>query len=149
MLLILALACGSGAVSQPVDTAVDTGDSPDTGSDTGAATDTGTDPDTGGSTIADRVWWPDHDGDGFGWHLGKVIGKQPEGFVDNADDCDDADSWVHGRELRYYDDDGDNWGGFAAYLCEQDWDGTMEPERKGDCDDTDPRVYPGEGCPEW
>jgi len=144
MLLLLALACVSGEIG---DFTVDTGEDPGDG---GAVLDTGTPTDTGEPEPppADSAWWPDHDGDGFGWHLGKIIGQQPEGYVDNADDCDDADSWVHGRELRYYDDDDDTWGGFAAYLCEQEWDGTLEPERKGDCDDGDPDVYPGEGCAE-
>jgi hypothetical protein len=41
------------------------------------------------------AWWADADGDGYGdpasaW----VTCDQPEGWVDNADDCDDADAAV-------------------------------------------------------
>lgn len=41
-------------------------------------------------------WWPDGDGDGDGDPAGEPVDRcePPEGYVDNADDCDDADPLV-------------------------------------------------------
>ncbi|MFM2246456.1 MAG: hypothetical protein RL071_2530 [Pseudomonadota bacterium] len=42
-------------------------------------------------------WWEDVDADGYGTPVGRIVEAcvQPEGFADNATDCDDRDAAVH------------------------------------------------------
>lgn len=56
------------------------------------------------------VWYPDADGDGFGASVGLNDCDQPADYVDNADDCDDANSAVNPNgkeECNQLDDDCD------------------------------------------
>jgi hypothetical protein len=114
-----------------------------------------------------RTFWADADADGYGDVAAPVDAcAQPSGYVNNASDCDDADSAVNplatelcnGADedcdgeidepedvayLPYYTDvDGDGYGDPATELL------ACEPP-KGlvdnglDCDDADPAIQPG------
>ncbi len=125
----------------------------------------GADPDL----VADP-WWPDDDGDGYGASRGAVVlscdggpGLAPvpgdcadanpafnpgaDELCDGVDnDCDglvdDADPAVVGRPVAFFDQDGDGFGDslLAVESCTLE-DGLVAVG--GDCDDADPRVYPG------
>ena len=68
--------------------------------------------------------------------------EAPEGTVDNADDCDDADPDAYPGALRAVDEDGDGYGSTTdtveSCLIETGMSATAD-----DCDDTDPAVNPG------
>jgi hypothetical protein len=114
------------------------------------------------------TWYIDYDGDGFGSaSYTEDACAAPQGYVDNADDCDDADSAVFptaaevcngldddcdgavddadddvvGGWTWYTDADEDGFGDptSAVVLCVQP-SGTVEDFT--DCDDTDPAVNP-------
>ncbi|RIJ46826.1 HYR domain-containing protein [Maribellus luteus] len=68
------------------------------------------------------VWYADADGDGFGDpNVDSTACSAPDGFVENSQDCDDNDSSVNPNDL-----DGD-----GVSSCD------------GDCDDTNPNMFPG------
>lgn len=115
-----------------------------------------------------RTWYADADGDGWGDPDAPVDDcEQPDGSVDNDDDCDDADPAVHpeaeelcndadddcddeideGLDTRiwYIDADGDGWGDPDAPVedCDQP-DGTTD--QLSDCDDTDASRHWCESC---
>lgn len=107
-------------------------------------------------------WYADADGDGYGDRSDLVQAcAPPDGYVDDASDCDDRDAAVHPEavdtcngvdddcdgtpdpEARewYADLDEDGLGGrFTATACSapSGYVATI-----GDCDDGDPSVYPG------
>jgi hypothetical protein len=114
-------------------------------------------------------WYADEDGDGFGTlNLITLACEQPDGFVDNADDCDDNnpyiyptaeevcngfddncdglidddDPFVEGQEEWYGDYDHDGYGdaAFIILSCEQP-DGFVD--NADDCDDSDSEINPG------
>jgi Putative metal-binding motif len=115
----------------------------------------------------DSVWYRDDDGDGYGEVTASVEAcEPPAGFAALPGDCDDADSQVHPGAVErcdardddcdgrpdlpvptwYRDADGDGWGDPA-----NTWDRCDRPQgysaHGDDCDDTDPRAWPGHGCP--
>jgi len=89
------------------------------------------------------TWYRDEDGDGYGdAKRTSVACDQPDGFVDNADDCDDdaAAAYPGGVELWYDGLDGDCDGGSDA---DADGDGYDYDLFGGeDCDDSDAAVSP-------
>ena len=111
-----------------------------------------------------EVWYVDGDGDGYGdMFSGERACDQPEGTLENGEDCDDDDPRVgpHGREtcnLRdddcngvvddaaeedalywYVDADGDHFGDPEISVRACEWpEGTVAPG--DDCDDTDPTI---------
>lgn len=120
-------------------------------------------------------WFPDNDGDGYGTVIGAVRAcAQPSGFVDNGDDCDDADA-EHSPETPeicdgidndcddliddddedvrsttpwYLDADGDGYGTSAHSIlaCGPPEGYTDQLE---DCDDSTGTISPGilyDGC---
>ncbi|MCU0253703.1 MAG: MopE-related protein [Acidobacteria bacterium] len=127
---------------------------------------------TAGSLLGDggrycaqcAFWFPDADGDGFGLYgTGVVACEQPAGYVDNFDDCDDADASIHpgveeicnlkddncregadeGVMTRFYRDwDGDGFG-----RADDGWSACTAPEGyvadATDCDDSRAAVHPG------
>ena len=175
--LMLAAACGG---KEPDDTGQDPADADRDGYDTEWDCD---DADPGAFPGAEEVcdgvdndcdgeiddgagdyWYADADADGFGDPAGEVLAcAQPSGFVDVADDCDDADAEVHpGAPERcngadddcdgeqdehptttwYADTDGDGYGN-AAYAIASCDPGSGWVASDTDCDDTDEAVFPG------
>ncbi len=65
--------------------------------------------------VGEIRYYVDADGDGLGLRTiapaPQDLCKAPEGWVTNADDCDDDDASVLGEIHWYYDDDGDGYGG--------------------------------------
>ena len=106
------------------------------------------------------TWYADGDGDGLGGALAIEACSRPEGFVDNADDCDDAralnfescngfDDDCNGlvddvflTELGYWylDADGDGYGGeIEARACDAPEGYVVDSQ---DCDDTNAERNP-------
>ena len=105
----------------------------------------------------------DADGDGYGDPAGSVTAcEAPDGFVDNADDCDDDDPETHPdapercdeldndcdgeidedlQEQWFADADGDGWGNAENSLDSCD-PGTGWVADSTDCDDSNSSVHP-------
>ena len=121
--------------------------------------------DTGGwcAPSAERTFWQDGDGDGFGRGMNTTQCEAPAGFVDNDDDCDDMNAEVHpGADdvCNGVDDDCDRVTDPEApvWYADGDGDGYGDPkssvvacdEPKGsvsldgtDCDDSSATISPG------
>ena len=90
----------------------------------------------------DTVWYIDYDRDGFGSDLYTLVAcDPPEGWVDNAADCDDTNPDVLPLSLWYPDRDADGYGAADEPIeaCLQP-EGTTADAR--DCDDADPAIHP-------
>ncbi|MEZ4317243.1 MAG: hypothetical protein R3F61_07055 [Myxococcota bacterium] len=96
----------------------------------------------------DRVrWYVDIDGDGFGDPAIAYRCEEDEGFVDNADDCDDADPAIGTAEsigvlpgftqwCRDEDQDGVGRSDDCVFTCSPP--AGYEAPTSGDCDDQNP-----------
>jgi hypothetical protein len=118
---------------------------------------------------ADRVWYPDSDGDGHGEPATPLAScAQPaSGYVLLGDDCDDRDPAVSPSALERcngFDDtcdgeideepsvdppewrvdaDGDGYGDVGSFIAQCSSPGERYVDVGGDCDDLDPAVHPG------
>ena len=102
---------------------------------------------TGGAAESCELstYWADADGDGHGDPRGAIQAcpeNQPEGTVDNYDDCDDLDSTVTVFQDWYRDGDGDGYGAEGADPVPACAQPASYAAQRGDCDDTDPAVNP-------
>jgi hypothetical protein len=164
LVVLLAACSNSGNGAQ------DSGTFPASQGDTGSASDSAPPFDTadsGGPVDTDdgpesSVWYYDGDGDGYGSADYTIeSAEQPDGYVDNAYDCDDtsADVYPHAPELCdgldndcdgtadeeaptwYQDSDGDGYGDESRSVQACDLDGYVTNAE--DCDDSDSSVFPG------
>ncbi len=88
------------------------------------------------------LWYADADGDGAGAAAVSVTACDvPDGYTDNAEDCDDAVYVPGGVPAWYTDADGDGWGAEEEGLraCEGP-EGAAD--QTGDCDEADASVHP-------
>ena len=90
------------------------------------------------------TFYADSDGDGFGDPADSITtcDGQPDGYIDNSDDCDDTSIEVTNGDLYYRDSDGDGFGDAenSESFCEQT-DGWVTDST--DCDDSSADRYPG------
>ena len=117
--------------------------------------------------IDGTIWYVDGDEDGYGdANVTETACDQPDGYVDNLDDCDDADADIHPGADEVCDQvdndcdgdvDEDDALDVLTWYADADQDGYGDPavtvedcyEPAGhvgnddDCDDTDADVYPG------
>ncbi|GDX79259.1 hypothetical protein LBMAG42_10700 [Deltaproteobacteria bacterium] len=119
------------------------------------------------SAVDAATWYLDYDGDGYGGTRLSETGCSPsEGYVDNADDCDDVDESVFpgatetcnlvdddcnglvddgttGATTWYADADGDGYGDVSVGAASCDAPAGYVADAT-DCDDTDAAANPGE-----
>ena len=94
------------------------------------------------NVVGDKtIFYADRDGDGFGDP--EVVVEActlPDGYVEDASDCDDTNTLIGGPTAWYTDADSDGFGGpVFESACIQPA-GTYPTS--DDCDDTDPEVNP-------
>ncbi|NJB87476.1 pectin methylesterase-like acyl-CoA thioesterase [Lewinella marina] len=93
--------------------------------------------------VATATYYADADGDGLGDPTSSVTDcAQPEGYVSNADDCDDGDASVGVATIWYADVDNDGFGD-AETLIVNCTAPAGYVSVAGDCDDGNGTVYPG------
>jgi hypothetical protein len=98
------------------------------------------DDDTNTPPLGGKTWYPDVDNDGFGWPLSTVQScTLPNGYVENADDCDDQDPDRNPTSVWFRDADDDGRGDPAnAWATAQCWRPIGYIDDRSDCDDADP-----------
>jgi hypothetical protein len=111
---------------------------------------------------AQRTFWQDADGDGYGRGANTVQCEAPDGFVDNDGDCNDTNPAIHpgaddacdgidndcdgatdpDAPVWYTDADGDDYGDpkFSQTACERPGNAVTDDT---DCDDSNAVVNPG------
>ncbi|MFH1356064.1 MAG: putative metal-binding motif-containing protein, partial [bacterium] len=92
-----------------------------------------------------NFYYPDVDQDGYGDMNAEPIEDcvAPEGYVDNAEDCDDNNPDLNPNTLWYYDADGDGSGSVATEYAACEAENATDVNIGDDCDDTNPNVHPG------
>ncbi|MCB9697146.1 MAG: putative metal-binding motif-containing protein [Alphaproteobacteria bacterium] len=117
------------------------------------------DDDDGSLDLTTRTdWFRDADSDGYGGESPhRQACRAPAGFVDNSDDCDEVDPFVHPGAVEvvgdgldqdcdthdtcYQDRDRDGYGGPNVIVSRGDrCTRPDEATEGGDCDDTDPAI---------
>ncbi len=154
-----------------VDDATDCDDSDSTVNPAAEETCNDTDDDCDGDVDEglESTWYADADGDGFGDPATGIVDCDPgAGWVEDASDCDDANSGIHPDASEVcdeldndcdglVDDDDASVSATSTWYTDADADGygddasTVEAcsqpagtsARGGDCDDTDPAYNPG------
>ena len=111
------------------------------------------------------TWYPDADEDGYGVGTDSLVACEgPSGWVDNMDDCDDAQWTIHPGAEEYCDARDQDCDGevdedatdAGTWYPDEDGDGYGDPDgiyvacdgaggvsNADDCDDTDVDLYPG------
>ena len=110
------------------------------------------------------TYYQDADTDGYGNPISTIMAcSPPNGFVSNAEDCDDTDSYVHPGAVEICNQIDDDCNGYIdedvmlTFYADADTDGygdfasttiacTSPPgyvSNALDCDDTDPAIHPG------
>ncbi|MFN0031484.1 MAG: MopE-related protein [Flavobacteriales bacterium] len=92
-------------------------------------------------TMLTNTYFADTDGDGFG-DAGISACTNLPGYVNNDDDCDDSDAALNPNTNWYADLDGD---GFGSYIYSTQCADPLVAgvvQTGGDCDDSNPLVYP-------
>ena len=106
----------------------------------------GEDNDCDGDIDEDAVdaptWTGDKDGDGFGKSSsGQIVAcEAPEGYVGNAEDCNDGDAGLNPEAVWYSDIDEDGFGGEFTLVSCLPPSGYVENDL--DCDDLEAEVNP-------
>ena len=93
--------------------------------------------------IDSQTWYADSDGDGFGnSSYGLDACSQPNGYVSDADDCDDNNADINPDSVWYIDLDGDGYGNssFSFQQCAQPSNYVLD---NTDCDDLEATTYIG------
>lgn len=123
----------------------------DVDDDTGLE-DTASVEDTGEVECETLTWYLDYDQDGYGddgtygWPTVEAC-DQPDGYVADNTDCDDWHDAQNPGVIEYCNDADDDCDGIIPEdEIDSDEDGFNECGASVDCDDTDPNVYPGNGC---
>lgn len=99
------------------------------------------------------TWYRDEDGDGYGdaYNYTEAC-DQPNGYVANMNDCDDADASLHTIVYAFADFDQDGYFGSSSFpFCKDGYipEGfTTEVPEKFDCNDENSYINPGatESC---
>ena len=88
------------------------------------------------------IWTGDKDGDGFGKSSsGQIVAcEAPEGYVGNADDCNDGDAGLNPEAVWYSDIDEDGYGGEYTLVSCLPPSGYVDNNL--DCDDLEAEVNP-------
>ena len=99
------------------------------------------------------TYYPDTDGDGYGDADGTTVSLStclpiPDGYVENADDCDDTNANRNpgiGDIYVYTDKDGDGYGNDDLFVIQDSCIDLIENQsfESGDCDDNDASIHPG------
>lgn len=95
-----------------------------------------------------HTWYPDADDDGFGDPAGTTVEQcsQPDGYVEDNTDCNDADALQHPDQTWYKDEDGDGYSdGTSCVACLRPAGYFVASEltaTSGDPDDTNPKITP-------
>ena len=89
-----------------------------------------------------RIWFLDADEDGDGTaDQTSIACTNPEGYVDNSDDCDDSNDLYNSTTLWYFDEDGDGFGSQLSMIqCVQP---LGYVGNGSDCDDSDELIFLG------
>ena len=89
-------------------------------------------------------WYIDDDGDGYGDASDRIDAcHQPDGYVDQSGDCNDANATISPETWWYPDGDGDDFGLVGPDAVQQCSQPAGHSLASGDCDDGDDTVYPG------
>jgi alpha-tubulin suppressor-like RCC1 family protein len=90
-------------------------------------------------------FYRDKDGDRYGDPNDSVEAcSPPEGYVQNAEDCDDNDTFINPNVIWFKDADGDGFtDGTFQFSCTQP-QGFVRFAPGGDCDDSDPSINPNQ-----
>jgi hypothetical protein len=92
------------------------------------------------------TFYRDADGDGFGDNSATVQDcSAPNGFVATGGDCNDHDATLNSNTIWAIDNDHDGHTPTLYKQCESPGPGwfVRVNEAVGDCDDTNPNIYPG------
>jgi len=90
-------------------------------------------------------FYRDKDGDRYGDPNDFVEAcSPPQGYVQNAEDCDDNDTFINPNVIWFKDADGDGFtDGTFQFSCTQP-QGFVRFAPGGDCDDSDPSINPNQ-----